>query len=808
MPGMLDGLRVVELGGRLAAPLAAMMLADHGAEVVQVPIPGCPQDSALRAILGRGKSALSLDLDSAGGRTDLLDLLSAADVVVTDLSAQEMASLGVDFASIRTSFNPGLVSCVIPSFPTDDPRNALPHFESVPAAAGCLYERMIGAPRFHDFPVPSVLASLFSASGIVAALYARLSSGLGQQVESNLFGSALFAQILVVFMKTGVPRGFVPLKLVATPFMRAWKCRDGRYAYLHITLPAHNARMIEMLEGSGLEKHARKLRSVLSADTVRDPSQVGSIGEARRIIRALEQTFLERTADEWEATLGKDLCCIKVRTVDEWLHDSMKAGMVDAVSVEDPELGPILAPGPGVVSQEAPARPGPRRFLDDVGRLVERWKAAGAPTSEGAGTAEVRTTAATPTTAPSTEPVRESGARGGTPPLAGVKVADLSRIIAGPCAARLLAELGAEVTSIQSPGGLDWALSFHLLFNPGKRSAAIDMSAPEGRMTLQRLLAELEPDVLIHNYRHLDVARGIGLGPDQVREAFPKIVYTHLNAYGNAGEWQNRPGFEQVVQAVSGIQMSYGSGGKPRLLPTPVIDIGSGLAGAFAALLGLYNRRRTGRGAFVTTHLTWVSVVFQILQLASLQRAPGDVRTAQADAVAGLVRVRGGHALLAGPRADVSSWLQTLGIGPGKDLVGGVGRSLATRSLTHWQKRLKESGLESTVALISCQKARKLLAEHPRISSGAVPLLSRRSYPGSPIPLAYLSSPLSLDRNPLRLVEPPPLRGADTRELLARIGILVPEGAGVSPYPKDKPYLIWLVSLVRWGLFAWRSGSV
>jgi len=813
--GLLDGLRVVELGGRLAAPLTTMMLADHGAEVVRVPIPGVDGDPMLRALLGRGKSELadvqSGDLRHSEERSRIRALLSHADVAVTELRPSDLAALGVDFEELRASVNPGLVSCTIPLFPAGDPRADLPPLDSVAGAAACLYERMLGAPRFHDFPVPSVLASLFAASGIMAALYSRIGTGRGQAVESTLFGSSLFAQILVVFMKTGVPRGFVPLKLVATPFMRAWRCSDGRYAYLHITLPAHNARMIEMLDQMGLGTLAAELRSVLSPQTVRDPSQVGSIGEARKIIRVLEKAFLQRTADQWEETLGRDLCCIKVRTAQEWLVDSMAAGMVDAIRVDDPVFGPLTAPGPGVLCGESPRTIPPRRTGTTAESVLQRWGV-----GRGAHSVPIAAPQHLPGSIPGNAPggasANTSGCMHGVaaPPLAGVRVADLSRIIAGPCAARLLAELGAEVTSVQSPGGLDWALSFHLLFNPGKRSVAVDMTGQKGRDTLHKLLAEIGPDVLIHNYRHLDVARSMGLGPETLQTAHPGIVYTHLNAYGNQGVWQERPGFEQVVQAVSGIQMSYGAGGKPKLLPTPVIDIGSGLAGAFAALCGLYHRRRTGHGTFVTTHLTWISVVFQILELAKLQRPAG---IEGEDTVAGLVRVRGGHALIAGPAQDVAAWLRSAGAPlppatPPRSCLAHVGRSLALRSVAHWQRTIRNAGLEGRIVLVSNQTARKLLADHPGLAAGALPLLSRRPYPGCPIPLAFQSSPLRLEGTPTVLVSPPPLRGADTRDALARIGADVPEGTGVVPYPEDKPYLVWLVTLIRWGLFAWRSGSV
>ena len=794
--GLLAGLRVLELGGRLAESVLGMLLAEHGAEVVRVR--ERPADDPVHeAVLGRGKRELTLDLASAGGRATLQRLAAVTDVLLSDGDAAHLAALGLDVEALRAGPNPGLISCRVPGFPAGHPLASLPIYDAVGGAAGCLYERMLGSPRYHDLPVPSVLGALFAASGVVGALIARLQTGRGQHVESSLWGAALFSQILLVFMKTGVPRGFVPLKLVATPFMRAWRCKDGRYAYLHITLPAHNARMLEVLEASGLAEHARALREVLSPDTVRDPSQVGSIDEARRIVQVLTRIFAERTADQWEDTLGRELCCIKVRTVDEWLGDALAAGMSDTAQVDDPVFGPLLTPGVGVVCPEQPGVLRPREPLADLAALAARWQAA-------------------PRDVP---PPSASAATDPRHPLQGVKVADLSRIIAGPCAARILAELGAEVTSIQSPGALDWQLSFHLMFNPGKRSVTVDQQTEQGKATLRALLDRMQPDVVVQNYRHCDIARQLGVGPETLRERFPHLVYTHLNAYGDVGKWQERPGFEQVVQAVSGIQMSYGTNGVPRLLPTPVIDLGSGLTGALGTVLGLYHRRRTGQGVFVTTHLTWVAVLMQVLKVAEVQR-PACLKAAaarghdlawdaDAEVVGGVARARDGHVVLSGPRRDVRAWLQHLGLpASGDNPLANLGRALLFRPVAYWQSTLASAGVAGSVALVPSSKGGRMVEQLARYDLGPLPPVFRKPFDGCPRPLAVLPSPIRLSATPIVDVHTPHLRGADTREVLRGLGPDLPEGAGIVPYPEDKPFLPWAIGLVRWGLFAWRSGSI
>ncbi len=794
--GLLRGLRVVALAEDLAPRLVAMLLAEHGAEVLRV-VPSSYQavDPVLDAVLARGCLETPFDVADASARARFGAFVAAADVLITDAGFELSKTWGVDVDALRAGPNPGLIHCAIPAFPEGHPLADLPGEDALAGAASCLYERALGSPAYHDLPIPSVLAGLFGACSIMAALIARLTTGRGQAVKADLFSASLLSQVLLVLIKTGVPRSLMALKMVATPFMRAWRCKDDRWVYLHITLPAHNQEMIETLERHGHEEQAREFQGILSEATVRDPSQVGSIGEAKRIIACLERVFLLRAADDWEEVLGKHLCCIKVRTIDEWVRDSSDAGMTDTAVVDDPILGALTVPGIGVQCPEQPPRMAPRvQMQAGAPGLLNSWQAAQAQ-------------------APA--PTGKTLAH----PLEGVRVADLSRIIAGPVAARVLAELGAEVTSLQSPTNLQWALSFHLMFNPGKRSVTLDWSDDAGKEQLGRVIDHLEPDVVLHNYRHLNIARDIGVGPEALRERHPDIVYGHLNAYGDVGEWQRRPGFEQVVQAVSGIQMTYGRGGVPRLLPTPVLDIGSGLSGALGILLGLYHKKRTGQGVFVTTHLTYMAVLLQTLPLIAAQRA---ARLAHArerghelamdparEPLSGLLKARGGHLVVTGPRGDLETWAASLGSTTTQDdPMAALRKVLKSKRLQACHESLQALDLADRVHVVQTQKGRRLVSDLSALDLGPIPPLRRRDFPGVTKPMAYLAFPMRLSDTPAKDLDPPPMRGADTRALLAELDIQVPEGHGVIPLPPDKPFLIWLGSLLRWGWFAWRSGSI
>ncbi len=789
---LLNGVRIVELGRSIAAPLAGMVLAEQGAEVVRVVLNSDDSaDPVLDAILARGKTEVRLDTSRPEDRDTLYRLLAQTDILVENMPAGTL-----DAEAIRRSVNPGLISCSLPGFLPGDERAALPDYEAVAGTAGFLYDKPIGAPQYHELPVGSVMAGLHAANAMVACLIARLEIGRGQHIETSVYHANLFAQVLPILVKTGVPRGFLPLKMIGTPFMSSWLCGDGRYIYLHITLPAHNARILEMLLGLGYGAEVGRLRGILSAETARDPSQVKSIPEAKGIRAAYAAIFLTRSADEWEKLLGKELCCIKVRTVEEWVDCSLEAGMTDVCEIDDPVLGALKAPGPAVHSPDRlpvlRARSCERKVFDE---LLARWEAEPRPK------------------------VIEPTAKGAEfkHPLQGIRVVDLSRVIAGPCAARVLAEFGAEVVSVQSPSSLDWALSFHLVFNAGKKSVTLDFTTEEGKKKLWALLDELQPHAFLQNYRHLNVAKAAGVHPEAMFARFPGIVYTHLNAYGNEGSWQDRPGFEQVVQAVTGIQLAYGRGGRPKLLPTPIIDIGSGLSGALATLLGLYHHKKTGKGSFAATHLTSTAVLFQMPKMAASQRKAAMDHAGIAfdpgrEIVGGIVRGLDAFGCVAGPRADITRWLRAAGLwkgeGDGIELLMTSVKRFWMRPLEHWQATMLRAGVAETVVLVPSPKMGTLLQDIRRTDPGPLPLVRKRVFPGCPSELTFVRNPVRMGRTPIADVAPSPERGRDTREVLGRIGETLAEGAGVVPYPENKPLLAWVASFVRWGYFAWRSGNI
>jgi crotonobetainyl-CoA:carnitine CoA-transferase CaiB-like acyl-CoA transferase len=188
--------------------------------------------------------------------------------------------------------------------------------------------------------------------------------------------------------------------------------------------------------------------------------------------------------------------------------------------------------------------------------------------------------------------------------LAGIKVIDLSRVLGGPFCAQVLGDHGADVIKVEPPQGdetrgwgpfKDGKSAYFGGINRNKRNASIDLSRPEGRDILLSLLAEA--DVLIHNFKAGTLERW-GIGYDEVlSKRFPRLIVCHVTGFGEDGPLGGLPGYDAVVQAMTGCMSvnGYADGG-PTRVGMPIVDIGSGLNAAIAILLALVDRNRSGLG--------------------------------------------------------------------------------------------------------------------------------------------------------------------------------------------------------------------
>ena len=189
-------------------------------------------------------------------------------------------------------------------------------------------------------------------------------------------------------------------------------------------------------------------------------------------------------------------------------------------------------------------------------------------------------------------------------PLDGIKVLDLTRVLAGPYCTALLADLGAEVIKLEPPRGddyrhigpfLDGDSALFSLNNRGKKSIALNLKDPKGLALAQQIAAGC--DVVVENFRP-GVAEKIGLGPDTLRAQNAGLIYARVSGFGQTGPFRDLPAYDLVVQAMSGLMAATGEeGGGPLKTGESIADLMGGLFGSWSILAALVNRGRTGRGA-------------------------------------------------------------------------------------------------------------------------------------------------------------------------------------------------------------------
>ncbi len=197
----------------------------------------------------------------------------------------------------------------------------------------------------------------------------------------------------------------------------------------------------------------------------------------------------------------------------------------------------------------------------------------------------------------------------GERPLSGVRVLDLTRVLAGPTCARTLAEHGADVLHVASPR-LPTYQHFEMDTGHGKRQAYLDLNVAADAATLRDLARRA--DVFSQGYQRGSLDRR-GFGPQQLAELNPGIIYVSENAFGHDGPWQNRPGWEQLAQATTGVTVTQGGSGRPVLAPAAMNDYTTGYFAALGAIIALRRRATEGGSWLVQVSLARTSMWYQSL---------------------------------------------------------------------------------------------------------------------------------------------------------------------------------------------------
>jgi crotonobetainyl-CoA:carnitine CoA-transferase CaiB-like acyl-CoA transferase len=558
LSGALAGIKVVDFGQYIAGPLAAMLLTDQGAEVTHIDPPGGPRwKTPANRAWHRGKTVLELNLHSSSDLEAARRLIASTDVVVENFRPGVMDRLGLG-ADASLSDNSRLIYCSLPGFAHDDPRASLQAWEGVIAAATDTYRASSqhGEPHFTPVPIASHFGAILAGVSIAMALLVRERDGVGQRIEVALF-DAMFAAIGAhgLFVD-GAPGGNRPDDFWTGLF----QCADQRWVQVSAATPRFRRQLAAALD---LSDWAR--------DGFFDVDLLTARPALREELELRQRTlFASRSAQDWEDLGGRvGVPIIKCRSTAEWTR-TPHARAADIVR----DAGHTLQPGP------------PVRVSAD--------------------------TSATYT--PPREPA--SGTR---PALDGVRVLDLTQVLAGPTAGRTLAEFGADVAKINNPNEEGAGIHFsrhryHTDVNRGKRSILLDLKHAEGRAILSELIDR--SDVFLQNFRP-DAAERLGVTYNMVRQHRPDIVYVTVSAFGEPGPWSGWPGYEVQAQAASGLR--YAGLARPAGQPFAVNDYGTGLFGAFAAALGLYARARTGRGQQAEAALAYTAT---FLQSAALNGEP------------------------------------------------------------------------------------------------------------------------------------------------------------------------------------------
>lgn len=382
-----------------------------------------------------------------------------------------------------------------------------------------------------------------------------------------------------------------------------------------------------------------------------------------------------------------------------------------------------------------------------------------------------------------------------TLPLSGLKVLDLSRLLPGPYATLVLADLGATVDKVEEPEGGDYirqmppmrdeesALFYGL--NRNKRSLTLNLKSPEGRDALKRLVRSY--DVLVESFRP-GVMDKLGVGEAALRAENPRLIYCAISGYGQTGPDRLKAGHDINYIARAGV-LGYGgeAGGAPSFPGVQIGDIGGGSLFALVGILAaLHERERTGRGRFVDVSMTEGSMAFLHMHLAARlimgEQAPPLQRGREA--------LNGGYACYGLYRTQDNRWLAVGALEPkffsglcerlgrmdlfeaGYDVGGGaervkaeLARLFAEQPLAHWQQLFSGSDLciepvlEGDEVLSDAQhRARGLFVEVEDAQRGRK--------------VTHLLTPLRLGETPLR---PPPALGQHSREILSEAGFTLEE---------------------------------
>ncbi len=386
--------------------------------------------------------------------------------------------------------------------------------------------------------------------------------------------------------------------------------------------------------------------------------------------------------------------------------------------------------------------------------------------------------------------------------LAGLRVLDLTQVMSGPYCTMILADLGADVIKVESPAGGDqtrrsWGIAVKgtdsrafLALNRNKRSVTLDLKSADGLRRFHRLAATA--DIVIENFRP-GVAKRLRIDYPELSRDHPELIYASISGFGQTGPYASRPGYDLIVQAMTGVMSITGEpGGEPVKSGLPVADLGAGLFAAIGVLAAVTDRHRTGKGQYLETSLyeaalamsVWESTEFwatgeapAALGSANRMSAPYQALPTSDGYVtiganneklwAGLCRVIDRTDLITDPRfAD-----NTRRMAHRAALIEILSERFRTRSTDAWVDALLAAGVPAG----PIRNYSDVLDHDQHVRDRG--MISTVDHPVEG-PIRVLGTPLKLDRTPAGVWRPPPLLGEHNDEILAELSESDPDGEG------------------------------
>ncbi|MEE2692746.1 MAG: CoA transferase [Pseudomonadota bacterium] len=619
----LEGLRVVDFSRMMSGPLATMIMADLGAHVIRVEDlegtdttrhnhPFVKGESHYFLSLNRNKESIAIDLKSPRGKEIALGLVKQADIVVENFRVGAAKRLGLDYESLRRT-NPALVYCSVTGFGQTGPwRDKTAYDLVIQAVTGAL--SVTGEPgrppAKMGLPLADQMSSLFAGIAALAGIERRDRTGLGCYLDMSMFdsGVAMLSYMASIYFVTGdSPTAQGSSHPTIYPY-NAFETADG---YI-VVAPFTNAFWRKFCAALDLPDLPDDPKYRAFADRLENRTTLASI---------IDPVMKTRTTGEWVAALDKaDVPNGPVSKIDEVLESEHAAARGMVVEIDHPVCGrlrclgtpfhfeysdgesfkPSYAPQPVVGQHTAAILKTLLGYSDgDVAKAVAEKSVR--LNDVGGVTSASRRVAESPQAATAGEHASLDA------PLKGVRVLDLTRMLAGPYGTLILADLGADVIKIEEPRigdptrrnipMVEGESTYFMSVNRGKRGVTMDLKQPQDRKKFLELVRSA--DVVLENYRP-GVMKRLGLSYEDLKKEKPDIILCSISGYGQTGPLHNKISFDLVNQAMAGTMSVTGEAGRPPVrVGLPAGDLGGGIFGAFGVLAALYNRRRTGRGSHI-----------------------------------------------------------------------------------------------------------------------------------------------------------------------------------------------------------------